>query len=50
MSTFMDIAAAIIAVLTLVTYPILCLLLGLALGENDSYMQKKKDTFEEVQE
>lgn len=48
MSTFIDIAAAIIAVLTVVTYPILCLLFGYALGESKE--RKKNDTTEEVQE
>ena len=50
MSTFIDIAADIIAVLTVVTYPILCLLLGLAVGELDSQKKEKKDTSEEVPE
>lgn len=48
MSTFIDIAAAIIAVLTVVTYPILCLLLGYALGERKE--RKKNDSSEEVLE
>lgn len=50
MSTFFDIAAKIIAVLHVVTYPILCLLLGVAVGMLDSHKQENKDTSEEVQE
>lgn len=50
MSTFIDIAADIIAVLTVVTYPILCFLFGFAAGMLDSHKQEKKDTSEEVPE
>lgn len=48
MSTFIDIVAAISAPLIVVTYPILCMLLGYAFHQSKEW--EKKDTTEEVPE
>lgn len=48
MSTFFDIVAVISFVYLLVTYPILCILLGYAFHESKEW--KKEDTSEEVPE